>query len=125
LKRSAIAAFLLSAAASAAWAQAPAVPEPKCEPKPSYPGLKNLKSDAEVKAFEGQIKTYKECIMQFIADRKSSAKAHEAAGNAAVDEHNKVMDRIRVDQEAARADAEKAKAPEKKDNVTNPSTKKQ
>ena len=103
-----------------AWAQAPGVPEQKCEPKPAYPGLKNLKSDVEVKAFEAQIKSYKECIMAYITERKASVKAHEAAGNAAVDEHNKVMEKIRVDQEAARTDAEKAGAAEKKDNVTNP-----
>ena len=119
-KRSALAAFVLATAASNAWAQAPTVPELKCEPKPSYPGVKNLRSDAEVKAFEAQIKAYKECVMGYIAERKVSVKAHEAAGNAAVDEHNKVMEKIRVDQEAARTDAEKAGAAEKKDNVTNP-----
>lgn len=120
MKRSALAVFLLSAAASASWAQAPGVPEQKCEPKPTYPGLKNLKSDVEVKAFEGQIKAYKECIMAYITERKASVKAHEAASNAAADEHNKVMEKIRTDQEASRADAEKARASEKKDNVTNP-----
>ena len=112
--------FLLSAAASASWAQPTGVPELKCEPKPAYPGLKNLKSDVEVKAFEAQIKTYKECIVGYMADRKSAVKAHEAASNAAADEHNKVMEKIRVDQEASRADAEKARASDKKDNVTNP-----
>ena len=120
MKRSAIAAFVLSAAATAALAQAPGVPEQKCEPKPTYPGLKNLKSDVEVKAFEGQIKAYKECIMAYISERKASAKAHEAASSAAADEHNKVMDKIRADQEASRTEAEKARAAEKKDNVTNP-----
>ena len=120
MKRSVLAVFLLSAAASSSWAQAPGVPEQKCEPKPAYPGLKNLKSDVEVKAFEGQIKAYKECIMGYITERKASAKAHEAASGAAADEHNKVMDKIRADQETSRADAEKARASEKKDNVTNP-----
>ena len=120
MKRSALAAFLLSAAASASWAQAPGVPDQKCEPKPTYPGLKNLKSDVEVKAFEAQIKAYKECIMGYITERKASMKAHEAASSAAADEHNKVMEKIRADQESSRADAEKARAAEKKDNVTNP-----
>ena len=120
MKRSAIAAFVLSAAASASWAQSPAVPEQKCEPKPTYPGLKNLKSDVEVKAFEAQIRAYKECIMAYITERKASVKAHEAASSAAADEHNKVMDKIRSDQEASRAEVEKARAAEKKDNVTNP-----
>lgn len=120
MKSSAIAAFVLSAAASAAYAQAPGVPDQKCEPKPTYPGMKNLKSDVEVKAFEAQIKAYKECITAYIAERKASVKAHEAASSAAADEHNKVMDKIRADQEVSRADAEKARAMEKKDNVTNP-----
>ena len=120
MKRSALAVFLLSAAATASWAQAPGVPEQKCEPKPTYPGLKNLKSDIEVKAFEAQIKAYKECIMGYITERKASMKAHEAASSAAADEHNKVMEKIRTDQEASRADAEKAGAAAKKDNVTNP-----
>lgn len=120
MKRSVIAAFVLSAAATASWAQSTGVPEQKCEPKPAYPGLKNLKSDVEVKAFEAQIKAYKECIMGYISDRKSAVKAHEAASSAAAEEHNKVMDKIRSEQEASRADAEKARASEKKDNVTNP-----
>ena len=120
MKRSALAALVLGTAVSAAWAQVPAIPEQKCEPKPTYPGVKNLKGDAEVKAFEAQIKAYKECIMAYIAERNASVKAQEAARNAAVDEHNKVMEKIRVDQEASRTDAEKARAAEKKDNVTNP-----
>jgi hypothetical protein len=114
MKRSALAAFLLSAAASTAWAQAPGVPEQKCEPKPVYPGLKSLKSDVEVKAFEAQIKAYKECILAYITERKASVKAHEAASSAAAEEHNKVMDKIRADQEASRAELEKARAGEKK-----------
>lgn len=120
MKRSAVAVFLLSAAASASWAQSTGVPEQKCEPKPTYPGLKNLKSDVEVKAFEAQIKAYKECIMGYITERKAAVKAHEAASSAAADEHNKVMEKIRADQEVSRAEAEKGRASERKDNVTNP-----
>ena len=120
MKRSAFAVFLLSIAASASWAQSAGVPEQRCEPKPVYPGLKNLKGDAEVKAFEAQIKAYKECVMAYITERRSAVKANEAAANAAADEHNKVMEKIRTDQEASRADAEKAKGAEKKDNDTSP-----
>lgn len=120
LKRSALAAFLLSAAATASWAQSSGVPEQKCEPKPVYPGLKNLKSDVEVKAFEAQIASYKKCIQAYIDDRQAAAQAHRAASAAAADEHNKVMQKIATDQEASRADAEKARAADKKDNVNNP-----
>ena len=124
MKRLALAAAILSSFAVAASAQTPSnVPEQKCEPKPTYPGMKHFKSDAEVKAFEGQIKSYKECIMGYISDRKASIKAHEQAANAATDEHNKVMEKIRTDQEASRAEIEKARASEKKDNVTTPGVK--
>lgn len=118
MKRLALAAAVLSSLAFAAAAQAPAVPEQKCEPKPVYPGMKSLKSDVEVKQFEGQIRAYKECIMAYIAERRSASKANDQAANAAADEHNKVMQKIRDDQEAARAEAEKAKNP--KENVTAP-----
>ena len=119
MKRSSLA-LLLSAAASAPWAQSTAVPVQKCEPKPAYPGLKNLKTDAEVKAFEAQIKAYKECVTAYINERTAAVKANEAAITAAAEEHNKVMEKIRTDQEAARADADKARGAEKKDNVTSP-----
>ena len=124
MKYLALAAAILSTFALAASAQAPTnVPEQKCEPKPTYPGMKHFKSDVEVKAFEGQIRSYKECITAYISERKTSIKAHEQAANAATDEHNKVMEKIRVDQEASRADMEKARASEKKDNVTSPGVK--
>ena len=118
MKRLAIAASVVSCFAFAAAAQAPAVPEQKCEPKPVYPGMKSLKSDVEVKQFESQIKAYKECIMGYITERRAASKAHTDAASAAADEHNKVMEKIRTDQEQARAEAEKARAP--KENVTNP-----
>ena len=60
-----------------------------------------MKSDVEVKAFEGQMKTYKECIVAYISARKSSVKAHEAAESAAVREYNETMAKIRTDQEAS------------------------
>jgi len=107
MKRHAVAAAILSAFTASALAQNPGnVPEQKCEPKPTYPGIKALKSEVEVKAFEGQIKAYKECIMGYISERRSAAKANETAANTAADEHNKVMDRIRSDQAAQRAEAE-------------------
>ena len=119
MKHLAIAAAILSSFAFAAAAQ-PAVPEQKCEPKPTYPGLKSLKSDVEVKQFEGQIRAYKDCIMGYISERRSASKANDAAANAAADEHNKVMEKIRTDQEAARADAEKARAGEAKGTQSSP-----
>ena len=113
LKRFAAAA-LLGAFAPAAAAQAAGVPVHKCEPKPVYPGVKALGSEAEVKAFEGQIKSYKECILAYISERRATSRAHEAAANAAADEHNALMEKIRSDQQSAQAEAEKARAPQKK-----------
>lgn len=106
MKRLAAAAFSLGATAAAA--QFSEVPPQKCDPKPQYPGLKAMRSEVEVKAFEESMRAYKECIMAYITQRKASAKAHDEAAAAAVDEHNRVMARIRADQEAARAEAEKA-----------------
>lgn len=105
MRRSIVAAVLLASAA--AMAQEPAVPAPKCLPVPTYPGLQGLKSEADVKAFEARITAYKECIVSYIAERKAASKAHESAANAAADEHNKVMEKIRGDQEAARAGSDK------------------
>ena len=47
-------------------AQPTDVPKPACEPKPTYPGLKAMKSDVEVKAFEASMKNYKEGIVKYI-----------------------------------------------------------
>lgn len=116
MKRHAVAAAFLSAFTGAAFAQNPgnAPEQNKCEPKPTYPGLKTLKSDVEVKAFEGQIKAYKECIMGYISERRAAAKTNENAANAAADEHNKVMDKIRSDQQAQRAESDAKEAAGKK-----------
>ena len=104
MKRIAIAAACLAAATAAAQVE---VPAQSCEPKPKYPGLRALKSDVEVKAFEAEIRAYKECIGRYISERKAAMKAHESAMSAAADEHNTLMARIRTDQEAAREAAEK------------------
>ena len=116
---------ILAAAAAFAVAQAVAqptdVPKASCEPKPTYPGLKAMKSDVEVKAFEASMKNYKECVVKYISDRKSSAKAHQEAENAAAKEYNDVMGKIRSDQEAAIKEQETAKAIEKKNEPTAPS----
>jgi hypothetical protein len=110
-------------AAAHALAQPTDVPKPSCEPKPSYPGLKAMKSDVEVKAFENSMKNYKECVVKYISDRKTSAKQHLDAENAAAKDYNEVMGKIRSDQEAAIKDVEAAKASEKKNEPTSPSGK--
>ena len=106
--------------AGQALAQPTDVPKHTCTPKPSYPGLKAMKSDVEVKAFEASMKNYKECIVKYISDRKSSVKAHSEAENVAAKEYNDTMGKIRSDQEAAIKEVEAVKASAKKDEPASP-----
>ena len=108
-------------AAAHALAQPTDVPKPSCDPKPSYPGLKAMKSDVEVKAFEASMKNYKECVVKYISDRKTSVKHHQDAENSAAKEYNDVMGKIRTEQEAALKEQEAAKATEKKNDASGPS----
>jgi hypothetical protein len=110
-------------AAAHAFAQPTDVPKANCEPKPAYPGLKAMKSDVEVKAFEGSMKNYKECIVKYISDRKTSAKAHLEAENNAAKEYNETMGKIRGDQEAALKEVDAAKAAAAKNEPASPSPK--
>lgn len=115
---------ILAALAGFALAQAVAqptdVPRHSCEPKPVYPGLKAMKSDVEVKSFEKSMAAYKECIVKYISDRKSSVKAHQSAENTAAQEYNDTMGKIRSDQEAALKESEASKASAKKDEPASP-----
>lgn len=111
MKLTPIATAVFLAAASGAFAQSTDVPKHSCEPKPAYPGLAAMKSDVEVKAFQDQMAKYKECIVAYIGQRKSSIKAHEAAESAAAKEYNETMAKIRTDQEAAMKASEAARKP--------------
>jgi len=117
-----IAAAALCFAAGAAAAQ-DEVPKHNCDPKPAYPGLKAMKSDVEVKAFEGSMKAYKECIIAYIAARKTSVKAHQTAENAAASEYNDVIGKIRTDQEAAIKEVDSAKKSVEKNEPASPRAK--
>ena len=111
-------------AAAHALAQAPTdVPKPQCDPKPSYPGLKAMKSDVEVKAFENSMKNYKECVVKYISDRKTAAKAQNDAENSAAKEYNETMAKIRGDQEAALKEQEASKAAAAKNEPASPRAK--
>ena len=109
--------------AGQALAQPTDVPKHTCSPKPAYPGLKAMKSDVEVKAFEGAMKTYKECIVAYISARKTSLKLHQNAENAAASEYNEVIAKIRTDQEAAVKEAESAKKAVEKNEPASPRAK--
>jgi hypothetical protein len=122
MKNLQIAAVALCLVAGAAVAQEE-VPKHNCDPKPSYPGLKAMKSDVEVKAFEGSMKAYKECIVAYISARKTSVKAHQSAENAAASEYNEVIGKIRTDQEAAIKEVDNAKKSAEKNEPASPRAK--
>lgn len=115
-----LAAVFATLGIGAALAQSTEVAKHTCEPKPTYPGVKAMKSDVEVKAFEAQMKTYKECIVAYISARKSSVKAHEAAESSAAREYNETMAKIRADQEASIKETEAARKQDAKDTVSSP-----
>jgi hypothetical protein len=101
-------AFATSAALAQAPAAAPAAPvvetpKPKCEPKPEYPGRLAMTVESKRKGFERDMRSYEACMKTFLEERKAVIKANETGANAAVEEFNAVMKKIREEQEAARA----------------------
>ena len=123
MKTTQILAAAAAFAAAHALAQPTDVPRHSCEPKPTYPGLKAMKSDVEVKNFEKSMAAYKDCIVKYISDRKSSVKAHQAAENTAAQEYNDTMGKIRGEQEAALKEQESAKASVQKNEPASPRAK--
>jgi hypothetical protein len=121
MKFAPLAAAVLCLGATTAFAQASAEP-PKhnCDPKPVYPGLQAMKSEVEVKQFEGIMKNYKDCIVAYISARKSAQKAEVNAENAAAQEYNDVIGKFRADQEAAIKERDAAKAAAQKNEPMKP-----
>ena len=100
-------AFAASAALAQAPAPAPAAPateaiKPKCDPKPEYPGRLAMTVETKRKNFERDMKNYETCMKAFLEERKNAIKANELAANAAIEEYNATMKKIREEQEAAR-----------------------
>jgi hypothetical protein len=120
MKRTALA-LALAFCATAALAQAPAAPAApapaatpavavapaKCEPKPVYPGVKAMQDDKKREAFSLVLKNYQDCVKTYVAERKATVEANNAAIRAAVEEHNAVLTKFREDQDAAKKEAEK------------------
>jgi hypothetical protein len=98
MKRLLLAAAIAAVATTASAQNAGDVPKPKCEPKPEYPGRPAMTVESRRKAFDRDMKAYKDCIMAYIEDRKASIKAHDAAANGAVDEYNALMKKINEEQ---------------------------
>lgn len=77
------------------------VPKPKCDPTPEYPGRLAMQSDNRRKAFERELKTYQECINNYLAERKAAMKAEEDAANKTIADYNDAMKKINEAQKAA------------------------
>lgn len=100
-----LAAFAQTPAPEAAPAAAPAtpgIPQFQCDPKPVYPGIDNIKSEADLDKLKATVKKYQDCVKAYVGERNATSKAHTEAGNAAVREHNAVMKKFVDDQEAAK-----------------------
>ena len=91
--------ILLTAAlcATSAWVgaqQAPAVPGPKCEPKPQRPGESLLGDPRVRRQFERDVKVYGDCMKLYIEEQKAIALAHHNAANAAIEEYNRTAEAL-------------------------------
>ena len=107
----AVLALACAFAATAALAQAPAtapaapaveMPKPKCDPVPEYPGRLAMSVESKRKVFERDMKNYETCMKAFLEERKAVIKANETGANAAIEDYNATMKKIREEQEAAR-----------------------
>jgi len=103
MKRIALAAAL-AACAGAAFAQQPAsseVPAHGCGAKPEYPGRLVMSSEMRRRAFDRELRSYSDCMKAYVESRKKAADANMAAGNAAIEEYNSVVKKIKEEEEAA------------------------
>ena len=89
-----ILAALLAGTVLSAHAQQPAAPEVpkhKCEPKPQAPMRALMNDTAARKKFQREIDEYKNCMKAYSDERAAAARAHNEAGNAAINEYNETM----------------------------------
>ena len=93
----------LAGLAGAAFAQKPTdVPPHSCGAKPEYPGRLVMSSDIRRRSFDREVQKYTDCIKAYIEDRKVASNANLAAGNAAIEEYNAAIKKLKEDEEAAR-----------------------
>jgi hypothetical protein len=110
MKRITLAAALVVCATSAlaqdAKPQAPVVdvPKPVCEPKPVFPsGASQLGAEGRRRAFDRDLKNYKDCMSKYMEERKAFSAANQAAYTAAVAEYNGTMKDVNAAIEASRS----------------------
>jgi hypothetical protein len=86
-----IAALLAWGALDAGAQQAAEIPKHKCEPKPQAPMRALLNDNATRKKLQREIDEYKNCMKAYSDERAAAARAHQEAGNAAINEYNETM----------------------------------
>ena len=96
-------AIALAGLAAGAFAQTKTdVPQPNCGAKPEYPGRLVMTSDTRRRNFDREVTKWAECMKTYVNDRKAAADAHMAAGNAAIDDYNNTIKKIKADEEDAK-----------------------
>jgi len=80
----------------------PPAPVHKCEPRPEHPGRLGMTIDSRRRQFDRELKSYRDCMLSFIEERKAVIKANETSARAAIDEFNSVMTKLKEEQEAAK-----------------------
>ena len=78
------------------------VPKPDCGEKPEYPGRLVMTSDMRRRNFDREVTKWAECMKTYVNDRKATSEANMAAGNAAIDEYNNTIKKIKQDEEDAK-----------------------
>lgn len=77
-------------------------PRHKCEPRPEFPGRLGMTIESRRKQFDRDLKNYRDCMTSFVDERKAVMKANETAAQAAIDEYNALMKKLKEEQDAAR-----------------------
>jgi len=101
MKRIALTVALLGCA-GATYAQKTDVPPPNCGAKPEYPGRLVLSSDMRRRSFDREVTKYADCMKAYVEERKAVANANMTAGNAAIEEYNTAIKKLKEDEEAAK-----------------------
>lgn len=91
------AAAVAPAQAPAAPTALPAVPAHNCI-APEYPGINA--SNTKVTAFNRDYKTYGDCIKKYVDENRAWVEAVVAANNKAVEEYNKLTERLKKEIDA-------------------------
>ena len=100
-----LAALVLSAAASAAWAQTP--PVSKCDRPDGHPG--RLASNEKMRAWNKEVNVWQECMKKEIGEIQAKADAAVKTANAAVAESNAAINAYNAYVKELQAQADAAK----------------